>query len=154
MVGYRRVLMFVIIGTLIACVIWGYMSYYEYTYNKSKYRFIEKLVPEKYRLRNTADDEWLIFDPCGLTESDFEYCYSKACHYDSLQQADSSRYYYEKLLSHHNSPNEKEYEKIFSCENDYKEYRYAKWVKYSMASEKTGDKKIRLLLDIELKSFQ
>lgn len=150
MLTYRRGLFFLAGSALSAWIIYGYKCYYEY----ASYRLIEELVPEKYRLRNTADSEWLVFDPAGLTESDFENCYRKACYYDSLQQTDSSCYYYEKVLSHHDSPNEKEYEKIFSCENDYWDYKYAKWIKYSKACEKTGDKKQKSLLECELKSFQ
>jgi hypothetical protein len=153
-VKYRRILFFVAVVALAACILYGYMCYYEYQYNKDEYHIIEQMVPEKYRLRNTADDEWLLFDPSGLTESDFYTCYRKACYFDSLQQKDSSLYYYKKVLSHHHSRNEEEYEKIFSCGNDYWDYKHDKWRKYSVAAERTGNKKFSSVLNMEMETFE
>lgn len=151
---YRRILFFVVVVALAAWILYGYKCYYDYAYEKLEYTLIEELVPEKYRLRNTADDEWLLFDPSGLTESDFDSCYKKACHFDSLQKKDSSLYYYKKVLSHHHSGNEKEYEKIFSCGNDYWDYKHDKWKKYSVAAERTGNKKLSSVLNMEMETFE
>jgi hypothetical protein len=153
-VKYQRILFYSLAVALSVWILYGYKCYYDYTYEKLKYRLIENLVPEKYRLRDTADSEWLLFNSSGLTETEFDSYYSKACYFDSLQQTDSSRYYFRKILSHHDSPNEREYEKIFSCGNDYWEYKNVKWMKYSKACEKTGDKEMRSALKAEREFFK
>jgi len=93
---------------------------------------------EHYTLYDVVEDEMLFLNPFQPLKSDYDYYALNASIYLKKKDTANARYFFRKMLTYRNSFNERQYEEIFSCGNEYWEYKQKLQLKYSQAYEVTG----------------
>jgi len=92
----------------------------------------------KYSYYDVADDELIYLNQFNSTEKDYVYFTLNANIYSKKNDLVNAKYFSKKILSYRNTYNEKQFEKLFSCGNNYWEYKQKKLLNYSTSYERIG----------------
>lgn len=95
---------------------------------------------QHYTLYDVVDDRLIYLNPFRPLPKDCNSYVTELSTYLTQKDSVKARYISEKLLAYRDSYNEKQFEEIFSCGNDYWDYKNKMLMGYSVAYEITGQK--------------
>jgi len=95
---------------------------------------------KNYTLYDVVEDRLIYLNPFRPLRKDLSTYITNLSFSLATKDTVKARYFSEKLLDYRNSYNEKQYEEIFSCHNEYWEYKEKILFEYSVSYQLTGQR--------------